>query len=159
MSAADQGVPRRDPDDMQTMLPALRAIIDGSTARVQRKAERRFSRMVKSQSSAEISQMRALRAPPTLFTRTSAGPHSSAMRAKAVCTTVSSVTSPVWEKAWTSWPRSSAATRSSPAASMSSNASRAPSLPRRRAMAAPRPFAAPVTMASRSCSRPMMRSL
>jgi len=78
---------------MQIIAPERCGIIVRKAARVHKKAERRFSLMVKSQASAVISHSFMLREPPTSLTRTSIWPWAATIRLNASSTGCSSVTS------------------------------------------------------------------
>src|SRR4026209_117059 len=127
----------------------------GTAARVQRKVERRLSRSVKSQSAAVISQMRALRLPPTLLTRMSRRPHPATPGSGRRAAGSSSVTSPTVDTVSPPTCAIPATARSRPAASMSPSTTRAPSPASRSAIARPSPLAAPVTTATLPSTRPI----
>src|SRR5262245_7641257 len=121
----------------------------GTAARVQRKVERRFRRRTKSQSSTGISQIFRLRLPPTLLTRMSSPPRRSTAPSINFAAGASSVRSPATVMATPPTALIAAAVCSTPAASMSPRATRAPSRARTIAISRPRPLAAPVTTATR----------
>src|SRR6266540_6471366 len=91
---AVHGVPSRAPEDMQMMRPLRWRIMCGTAARVHRNVGRRFRRSTKSQSSTFISQILALRLPPTSFTRMSMRPKRSTHVAISRLAGASSVRSP-----------------------------------------------------------------
>src|SRR5688572_17725353 len=122
----------------------------GTAARVQRKVLRRLSRRTKSQSSAFISQIRAFRLPPTLFTRMSIRPKRSMAASMSRAAGPSSVRSPTTVTAVPPLSVIAPAVPSSPAPSTSPRTAYAPSLASTWAISRPRPLAAPVTTATRS---------
>src|SRR5947208_1580579 len=79
---------------MQVMRPLRRRIMCGTAARVHKNVGRRFRRSTKSQSSTFISQILALRLPPTSFTRMSMRPKRSTHVAISRLAGASSVRSP-----------------------------------------------------------------
>src|SRR2546428_363347 len=79
---------------MEMMRPLRRRIMCGTAARVHRNVGRRFRRSTKSQSSTFISQILALRLPPTSFTRMSMRPKRSTHVAISRLAGASSVRSP-----------------------------------------------------------------
>src|SRR5262245_20892852 len=129
----------------------------GTAARVHRNVERRLRRSTKSQSAAVISQIRALRLPPTLLTRMSRRPQRVTAASTRRAAGSSSVTSPTTGTASPPAFAMRPTVPSSPPASMSPSATRAPSPASRSAIARPSPLAAPVTTATLSCTRPMAR--
>ena len=132
------------------MRPLRRRIMCGTAARVHRNVGRRFRRSTKSQSSTFISQILALRLPPTSFTRMSMRPKRSTHVAISRLAGASSVRSPATARAAPPAAVIAAAVLSSPAASRSPSATRAPSRASSSAISRPRPLAAPVTTATRS---------
>src|SRR5688572_14077470 len=126
----------------------------GTAARVQRNMERRFQRSVWSQSSSLISHTRALRAPPTTFTRMSIRPKRSAAVSMRRWAMVGSVTSPTTPTKLAPVPVSAVSVRFRIDPSMSPPTTRAPSAASRSATARPMPCPAPVTTATRPSTRP-----
>src|SRR5438093_594985 len=112
---------------MQMMRPLRRRIMCGTAARVHRNVGRRFRRSTKSQSSTFISQILALRLPPTSFTRMSMHPKRSTHVAISRLAGASSLRSPATATAAPPAAVIAAAVLSSPAASRSPSATRAPS--------------------------------
>src|SRR5262245_39946024 len=118
-----------------------------AASRVHRKAERRFSRMMKSQSSALASQIWPDVPPPTSFTRMSSRPCVLKISANSAFTGASSVTSAVIAITRCPVALICRSVSARPAASTSASTSEAPSSLSRSAMARPIPAAAPVTSA------------
>src|SRR4051794_7797197 len=132
-----------------TIRPHLASIMYFCTARVMRNAPRRCTFMTTSQSVSVILNSMLSRVTPALLISTVGAPSSAATRSTAACT---------WSASLTSAPTASARppaasiawTVSLPAASSRSRTATAnPSCASRRAVAAPMPRAAPVTMATR----------
>jgi hypothetical protein len=121
---------------MQMMRPLRRRIMCGTAARVHRNVGRRFRRSTKSQSSTFISQILALRLPPTSFTRMSMRPKRSTHAAISRLAGASSVRSPATATAAPPAAVIAAVVLSSPAASRSPSATRAPSREQQRDLAA-----------------------
>src|SRR5437870_4330660 len=113
---------------MQMMRPLRRRIMCGAAARVHRNVGRRFRRSTKSQSSTFISQILALRLPPTSFTRMSMRPKRSTHMAISRLAGASSVRSPATATAAPPAAVIAAAVLSSPAASRSPSVTRDESL-------------------------------
>src|SRR5690242_1008073 len=131
------------------MRPYFSADMCACTARVIRKEPRRCTLMTASQSSTVILKMRLSRMMPALLTRIVGAPSSCATRATAASTCSGRLTST--PTAIARPPAAVMADTVSPQAcsSRSSTATAWPSAASRRAVAAPMPRAAPVTMAVR----------
>src|SRR6266851_1327312 len=130
---------------MLTMRPPPCRSITLTAARQHRKTLVRSTSMTRCQSSSESSQIGNERPViPALLTSTSRRPQAPSTRATAPSTSLARVTSPTSAKAPRPTPRAAVST---PSASWSSRATRAPSAARRVAMASPIPRAAPVTRA------------
>src|SRR5918996_177407 len=118
-----------------------------AASRVHRKAERRLSRKMKSQSSTLASQMWPEVPPPTSLTRISSRPCALNVAANSAFTGASSVTSAAMAITGRPFALICRSVSARPAASMSASTSEAPSSLSLSAMARPSPAAAPVTSA------------
>src|SRR3954469_17717502 len=115
-----------------------------------RNAPRRCTATTESQSYSVILNRRLSRSIPALLTRMVGGPSSAAIRSTASPTSSARLTSAPTPIARPPAARTAATVSSVAPSARSSTPTARPSTARRRAIAAPIPFAAPVTMATRS---------